>query len=76
MSGLVNGLQNRLRRFESARHLIIEESHNDSLSFFPLFTGVSRDLLIYYCIKEFQNLPKFTLLYKKLGKLHSPTPEF
>ncbi len=26
MSGLVNGLQNRLRRFESARHLIAKES--------------------------------------------------
>ena len=33
MSGLVNGLQNRLRRFESARHLIKSEKMN----FFSLF---------------------------------------
>ena len=29
MSGLVNGLQNRLRRFESATHLIKEEDVSD-----------------------------------------------
>ena len=33
MSGLVNGLQNRLQQFESARHLQKRESQKDSLFF-------------------------------------------
>ena len=37
MSGLVNGLQNRLRRFESARHLAKGEGlHIESFSFFDI----------------------------------------
>ena len=47
MSGLVNGLQNRLRRFESARHLRRNSQNPDKqrilrvffLSFFSSFTG-------------------------------------
>ena len=39
MSGLVNGLQNRLRRFESARHLQNQKASTDEkvLAFHCLF---------------------------------------
>ena len=44
MSGLVNGLQNRLRRFESARHLTKTGSSAKGLPVFLLFIKI---LLIY-----------------------------
>ena len=34
MSGLVNGLQNRLQQFESARHLLKRESQTEVPVFF------------------------------------------
>ena len=43
MSGLVNGLQNRLRRFESARHLERKKSFSYGKDFFFLIgTGVEK----------------------------------
>ena len=47
MSGLVNGLQNRLRRFESARHLQPEREDNTPLSFHLYSSGMTREREIY-----------------------------
>ena len=52
MSGLVNGLQNRLRRFESARHLTTNSRNSDKqriprVFFFSLFQ------------KRYQNVTKY-----------------
>ena len=46
MSGLVNGLQNRLRRFESARHLKAKEDVTITSSFFIVFTVQSENILV------------------------------
>ena len=55
MSGLVNGLQNRLRRFESARHLV----NNSEI---PVDKGVSEFLFIYFSRNVTKTLPFLFLL--------------
>ena len=55
MSGLVNGLQNRLQQFESARHLQKESRHNISILF--LYS-----LLIVHC-----SLSNFTTIIQSLS---------
>ena len=64
MSGLVNGLQNRLRRFESARHLAKRKlKEMISLSFFYYsFVSFLSSTLFTRCIR----LPRFSMSSRTL----------
>ena len=66
MSGLVNGLQNRLRRFESARHLTKRESQKQRFSFFRIYPRLfvraheERPLFCHFSIDLYQKDDKKT----------------